>query len=127
MSRDDPLVRLKHMRDAALDALTMAEGKSREDLDADDLLASALHYKMIIIGEAASAVSREVTDAAPSIPWREIIGMRNVIIHGYDVVDLDVIWQAATRDVPSLLAELEPLIAQIEAERKQEEASGDTQ
>ncbi len=116
MSRHDPVVRLKHMRDAALDATQMVAGRSREDLDSDDMLAPALKYQMVIIGEAASQLPESVMDRSPDTPWRDIIGMRHVIVHGYDVVDLDVVWGAATKRLPELLSALETLIPSLEAE-----------
>ena len=116
MSRHDPVVRLKHMRDAVLDATKMVVDRDRQDLDSDDMLAAALKYQMMIIGEAASQLPQSVMDRSPDTPWRDIIGMRHVIVHGYDVVDLDVVWRAATRDLPLLLTQLGPLIATLEAD-----------
>jgi len=119
MSRDDPLVRLKHMRDAARRVLELIEGRSREDLDSDDVLASTIQLKIIIIGEAANALPQEALDRAPNVPWRQIIGMRHVLVHEYDLVRMDIMWETATADMPNLLEELERLIAETEAEREE--------
>ncbi len=114
MSRHDPVVRLRHMRDAALSAMEMIADRTRQDLDTDRMLESALKHQMMIIGEAASRLPQEVMDLSPDTPWRQIIGMRHVIVHGYDVVDRDVVWRTATHDLPALLTQLEPLIASLE-------------
>ena len=119
MSRHDPLVRLKHMRDAALEAMEMAEGRERADLDRDKILERALRYQVIVVGQAASSLSVETRARASDVPWKGIIGMRHVVVHGYDLVDLDQVWEAVTVDIPALLVKLEALIAEIEAEREQ--------
>jgi len=72
------------------------------------MLESALKYQMMIVGEAASQLPQEVMDLSPETPWRQIIGMRHVIVHGYDVVDHDIVW------LPELLAQLGPLVASLE-------------
>lgn len=65
---------------------------------------------MGIIGEAASQVSTEFQERHPEIPWRKIIGMRHRLIHAYNEVRLDVVWEVVQNDLPSLIATLEPLI-----------------
>lgn len=62
-----------------------------------------------IIGEAATNVSKECREKHPQIPWRNLIGMRNRLIHAYFDINLDVVWQTVTEDLPSLIAELEKL------------------
>lgn len=71
-----------------------------------------------MMGEAASSLPRAMLDRAPEIPWKDIIGMRHFVVHGYDIVDLDELWEVASRDLPVLCDELQRLIAEIEAERK---------
>jgi uncharacterized protein with HEPN domain len=63
-----------------------------------------------IIGEAATRVSKETRAACPIIPWDDVIGMRNKLIHGYDSVDLDILWDTVTDDLPPLIEELEKRI-----------------
>lgn len=62
----------------------------------------------MLIGEAVRRLSSEFCDANPSIPWRQIAGMRNRLVHHYDNINLPLVWITASRDVPELLAELEP-------------------
>ena len=73
--------------------------RSREELEADEQLQYAVLHAILLIGEAASRLSPEFRQTASSIPWGEIIGTRNRIIHGYDRVKLDVIWDIATNKV----------------------------
>ena len=70
------------MLGAAQEAVAFAAGKSRADLDGDRVLSLALVKCIEIVGEAASAVSQEVRDQHPEIPWRSIVAMRNRLIHG---------------------------------------------
>jgi uncharacterized protein with HEPN domain len=109
MPRHDPLVRMRHMRDHAREARQHASGRTRADLDRDRLL-----VLVEVIGEAASQVPAEVRERFPSIPWRDIIGMRNRLIHGYDVVDLDALWDTVTNDLPPLIAQLEAALSPSE-------------
>ncbi len=83
--------RLRHMRDAACAALRFVRGRTRADLDADEMLAFALVRALEIIGEAADKLSDPTHAAHPSIPWSEIIGMRHKLVHGYFDVDLDIV------------------------------------
>jgi uncharacterized protein with HEPN domain len=69
-----------------------------------------------IIGEAARALPTEVRTLAPEIPWPKIIGMRNVLVHGYFDIDTDIVWQAVTNDVPALKPAILRLIARVESQ-----------
>ncbi len=72
------------------------------------------HYAVIsqleIIGEATKRLSKPFRTAHPAIPWKDIAGMRDILIHLYNKVDLAEVWKAATEDVPELLACIEPLL-----------------
>lgn len=102
------------MRDAAAEALQFAAGKTRADLDHDRMLVLAILKDLEIIGEAAGRVSRETTERYTSIPWDEIVGMRNRLIHGYFDVNLDVVWETVSHDLPQLLAEIDRVLLQTE-------------
>jgi uncharacterized protein with HEPN domain len=86
------------------------EGRTREDLGRDELLQFAVLHATSLIGEAASRLSLEFRQAHPESAWREIIGTRNRIIHGYESVKLDVIWDIATTKAGLLVEQLEPLL-----------------
>ena len=110
MSQRDPLVALRHMLDHAREAVELARGKTRADLDADRLLQLALTRLVEIIGEAASRVSTAVQERHPELPWREAIGARNRLIHGYDFVDLDILWEIVANDLPLLVTQVEQVL-----------------
>lgn len=103
-------MRLQHMLDAANEALSFIQGKTRPDLDKDRMLALSLVKELEIIGEAASKVSAEVRSQNSAIPWQDIGGMRNRLIHAYFDINLDVVWKTVARDLPSLKAELEKIL-----------------
>jgi uncharacterized protein with HEPN domain len=110
MSRRNDTVYLRHMQDYARDALAMIEGRSRADVETDRTLRYALLHVTCIMGEAAGRVSVDTRSVWPQIPWRPIIGMRNRLIHGYDIVDMDVLWSTVVDDFPPLLASLEEVL-----------------
>ena len=85
----------------------MTEGKSEEGFLQDRPLQLALVRLLEIIGEAANRVPREEHGSFPGIAWPDIIALRNRLIHGYDAVDLSVVWRVIQSDIPELVAELE--------------------
>ena len=95
------------MLDAAKEALSFASGKTRTDLETNRMLVLSLVKDIEIIGEAASRISEEFKASYPQIPWQEIIGMRNRLIHVYFDVDLDVLWSTVTKNLPQFVAEFE--------------------
>jgi uncharacterized protein with HEPN domain len=106
MSRRDPVVSLRQMRDHAHEVVELVRGRSRSDLDTDRLLALAVVRLLEIIGEAAGRVPADEQARRPGIPWSLIVGLRNRLIHGYDNVDHDIVWEILTSDLPALLVEL---------------------
>lgn len=98
---------LRHMLDHAREATTLVQGKTRSDLDSDRVLNLALIRLLEIVGEAANRVSKEARALHPEIPWPQIIGLRNRLIHGYDAVDNDILWQILVHDLPALVTTLE--------------------
>jgi len=107
MPKHEDSVPLQHMLDHAKEAVDMIAGKKRADLDRERMLELSLVRLIEIIGEAAARVSVEGRSRYPSIPWREVIGMRNRLVHGYDSVDLDVLWDTVELDLPPLITQLE--------------------
>ncbi len=69
-----------------------------------------------IIGEAARALPMEIRSLAPELPWPKIIGMRNILVHGYFEIDTDIVWQAVTGDVPVLKPAILSLLARVESQ-----------
>jgi uncharacterized protein with HEPN domain len=109
MRRDDA-IRIRHMIEAAEACERFVSGHSRTDLETNVMLRFALVRAAEIFGEAASKVSLETRVAAPSIPWREIVAMRNRLIHAYFDIDHDVLWKAATEEIPTLSAALRAIL-----------------
>lgn len=106
MPRKSDIIRLRHMLDAAEKAIQFVEGKARPDLDRDEKLGLALVRLIEIIGEAAVKVSSDVQARHSSIPWKDVVGTRNRLIHGYEDVDLDIVWRIVETDLPGLVREL---------------------
>ena len=98
--------RVRHMVEAASAVGRFIAGRGRADIDADEQLRFALLQAIQIIGEAASRVGTETRDALPAIPWRDIIDMRNRLVHAYFDIDHEILWKTASEEVPQLLAEL---------------------
>jgi uncharacterized protein with HEPN domain len=94
------------MLDCADEARGLVAGRERSDLDSDRTLELALVRLLEIVGEAAAHVSQATRAKLPAIPWASIVGLRNRLIHGYDAVDLDVLWEIARHDLPPLIREL---------------------
>lgn len=103
--------RLLHMIEAAEAVGVFIATRQRTDLDADQMLLFALVRAVEIIGEAAARLSPEARDAAPTVPWAQIIGMRNRLIHAYFDIDADILWRTAVEEIPALL----PLIRRLTA------------
>jgi uncharacterized protein with HEPN domain len=106
----DDSARLRHMRDAAHEALAFAEGRQRSDLNTNRQLALAILKCIEIVGEASAAIGAETTSRYPEIPWRQIRGMRNRLVHGYYEIDLDVVWDTVAHDLGPLVAALERIV-----------------
>jgi uncharacterized protein with HEPN domain len=86
------------------------DGVARKDFDGSEILQNAVMRLLEIIGEAARSISQDVKDAHPGIPWREIIGMRNRLIHEYFKIDADKVWDTVQDDIPALISMIEPLV-----------------
>ena len=111
MSRRESAVRLRHMLDHAREAVAMTKKKSRGDLDSDRKLNLALVRLLEIVGEAAGRTPQNERTRYPEIPWPQIVGLRNRLIHGYDSVDFDILWQIVKSDLPPLIQHLEKILA----------------
>ena len=114
MSRRDPMVPVHHMFDYASEARDIAHGRSRDDLDADRMFNLALARLLEIIGEAARRVPEEFRSRYPEVPWRRTTDFRNRLIHAYDDIDFDTVWDIVQNDLPPLIEQLETIIAEGE-------------
>jgi uncharacterized protein with HEPN domain len=88
----------------------MVRGKFRGDLDTDRQLNLALVRLVEVIGEAAARVPEDFRRRYPQVPWRQTVGLRNRLIHGYDVMDFDILWAVLKHDLPELIEALEAIV-----------------
>jgi uncharacterized protein with HEPN domain len=110
MSRHDDGVRLRHMLEHAREAVELAVDRTSDDLKNDRLRQLALVRLIEIVGEAAARVSPETRERHPEIPWSLMVGTRNRLIHGYDIVDHEILWATIQKDLPPLIAALERFV-----------------
>lgn len=110
MSQHDDLVRVEHIVAAAQDALRWTRGSDWPSFEADAQLQAAVTYRIQTIGEAAAHLSAGFRAAHPQVAWRRIIGMRNILVHGYAEVDPIILWQAVREDLPPLLEYMRALL-----------------
>jgi len=97
------------MLDSAREAVQLIGGKSRSDLDRDRVLSLALVRLLEVVGEAANRVTSATRQQNSEIPWSPIVSLRNRLIHGYDTINLDILWKILTNDLPQLIAQLEKI------------------
>jgi uncharacterized protein with HEPN domain len=123
MSRRDVRVALRQLRSHAQEAVALTNDKKRGDLDSDRLLYLALTRLLEIAGEAANRVPVPFREQRPQVPWQKIIGLRNRLIHGYDRVNLDILWATTRADLPRLVMQIEEILAWIFHKGSKREAS----
>jgi uncharacterized protein with HEPN domain len=109
----DPALYLDDIEDAGSAIGRFVAGVSFDQFAANDEKRSAVERQVFIIGEAASRLPEAHRGRAPEVPWREIIGLRNILAHGYWRIEAAELWDVATREVPSLLASVRRLRASI--------------
>ena len=115
MRRPDDAGLLVDMFIACQDIQQVVAGKTYDDYVEDPLVHLAVVRLIEIIGEAASKLSADFVAANSHIPWREMIGMRNRLIHAYFDVDLDIVWTTVNDDLPALLPALDEALASIDS------------
>jgi uncharacterized protein with HEPN domain len=113
MNRDH--VYLLDILEAAKLALSYVKGMTREAFLADTQCQDSVVRRIEIIGEASRRISGQMKALHPSVPWKEMISMRNLMIHDYDDVDMEIVWDTVQQDLPSLVALIEPLAPPQEA------------
>ena len=105
MSRPDD-TRIRHMVEAAEKAVAFSSGRTRADLDTDEMLRFALVKLVEIVGEAAKQVTDETRKEHPRVAWAESARMRDRLVHHYFDINLDVLWSTVAEDLPALLRSL---------------------
>jgi uncharacterized protein with HEPN domain len=101
---------ISQMVEAAEAALEFSDGHTAESFAGDRLVGYAVVRAIQLIGQAARGVSGELQAAHPEIPWREMIGMRNVVVHDYADVDLALVWKTVRVDLPGLIERLNAIL-----------------
>jgi uncharacterized protein with HEPN domain len=110
MTRDE--AGLLDILNAARAAQRFVAGMTLEQFSGDEKTQSAVLHQLLVLGEAAKRVSAAFRAAHRDIPWRLMTGMRDNLIHEYDEVELSDVWDTIARDLPSLIAAVEPLVPQ---------------
>lgn len=110
MRSDRDRVLVQHILDAISAVFAFVSGTTLPEFLEDDLVASAVIKKFEIIGEASNRLSASFRSAHPNIPWQDVIGMRNILIHDYMGVDLESVWDTIHRDLKSLQSQLQATI-----------------
>ena len=105
--------RLLDIRDA-IERIERYSARGRAAFDAEELVQTWIVHPLQIIGEAARGLTQPFRLTHPEIPWIQIVGMRNVLVHSYFDLDLDEIWVAVERSVPELKAQVAVLLAALE-------------
>lgn len=100
--------------DAMNKAVSLLEGVSYSQFEADFRINFAIVRALEIIGEAAKRLPDELRQGYPDIPWKGMAGMRDRIIHGYDNVDLQIVWDVVIRDIPEIKPKIETILADYE-------------
>ncbi len=108
MSRDN--ASLLDIVNAAKRILHFAQRLDKSALANNEEKQSAILYQVIIVGEATKRLSAEFRSQHPEVPWKDIAGMRDILAHQYDRVNLNTLWDAIQTDIPELLALLQPLL-----------------
>jgi uncharacterized protein with HEPN domain len=109
----DDRTRLEHMLQAALEALSFAQGRTRADLDGDRQLTMALVKEIEIIGEAANEIAEATRASITEIPWPKVIGMRHRLVHMYYDINLTILWKTLEEDLPPLIEALEKVFQRM--------------
>ena len=115
MLLNDDLTRLRHIIEAADEAMGYVRGLSRTEFENDRPLQHSVVRCIEIVGEASSRLSNELRESNPQVPWVDIIGMRNRIVHAYYDIDIGIVWKTAVEDLSDLLPELRVIAQSLEA------------
>ena len=102
---------LEDIRDCLAKAQTFVAGMSCEDFSADEKTCFAVFHALEVVGEATKRLPSELRNRYPDLPWRDMAGMRDKLVHDYFGVNLKVVWETATEEAPLLEAEIRSVLA----------------
>jgi len=109
----EPKERLQDILEA-IAAIERHRVETKGELERNELLQAWVLRHLQIIGEAARNLPETVRNLAPEIPWTKMIGMRNVLVHGYFEIDTEVVWSTVRQDMPVLKSQIENLLRKLE-------------
>jgi uncharacterized protein with HEPN domain len=102
--------RLRHMQEAVDKILRFSQGVDEATFRADEKLVDAVVWNLVVLGEAAKFIPDPVVQVCPEVPWPQIRGIRNRIVHGYDQINLSIIWNVVEVELPPLVPHLERMM-----------------
>jgi uncharacterized protein with HEPN domain len=94
----------------ANDAISFATGMDKKAFSKDRKTQYAIIRCLEVIGEAAKRIPDDFRNAHPQVPWKQLAGMRDILIHSYDKVNVDIVWETVQKDLPDILNKLSPII-----------------
>ena len=95
----------------AVERIQRYASRGRAAFDDDELIQTWVVHNLQVIGEAARAITETTKSQRPEVPWRKVVGMRHILVHGYFEIDSDVVWVVVERDLARLTAAVEALLA----------------
>ncbi|MBL8850573.1 MAG: DUF86 domain-containing protein [Planctomycetaceae bacterium] len=108
----DDLNYVGHILDCARRIQRHTLGITREAFDSNEILQLAITHLIQTAGEAARKLTPAFRQLHPQVPWNQIVGMRHRLVHDYLNIDIDVVWQVSTVDVPKLISQLAPILSE---------------
>lgn len=108
-----PLLYITHIFDAIKSIQTQMEGITKEQFEGSELLQGFVERKLEIIGEATKRIPDDFKQQYPNIPWKDMAGMRDILIHQYTEVDEDIVWKTITQKIPPLKENIESILNEV--------------
>ncbi len=116
MSEGLPYVRVRDMLDCCLRIGQFTAGLDRDAFLATQMAYDAVLWNLAVLGEAADKTPRTVWDSHPDVPWADIKGARNRIVHGYGSINNEIVWEIVSRDIPDLIPQLRALLREADGQ-----------
>lgn len=106
----DPQIFLEHIHESIVAIETYAQGMTREDFSKNTAMQDAILRRIEIIGEAVKNLPEDFRNSHAEVPWRKVAGMRDVVVHEYFSIELDLVWGLLQKEVPELKRQIEALV-----------------